>query len=124
MKPSLALTLLGVLGLAAAGCGATKKIVVKVDTTPPPTGVLSTTNPPGMITVSLGATATASKVKTGTLVRCEGGPSARVPPRGVAISKSSWEETVNATTPAPSPAEIRLTHLQNGSVRIICKPPS
>lgn len=37
MKVTLALALLAVLGFATAGCGATKKIVVTVQTTPPPT---------------------------------------------------------------------------------------
>jgi hypothetical protein len=109
VKTIIALALLVVLGFATAGCGSGRK---------------SSVSPP--ITVT-GRSTLFSGLKTGTLVRCKGGPRATVPPLGGSAAAGEDQLIPVGTTPPPSSApsrEIQVTHRQNGVVKVSCKPSS
>ena len=108
VKASLTLTLLAFVGFAVSGCGATKKIVLHVDTA-------------NRITLAASTTVTISNAKTGTLIKCRGGAGAKVPPPGVLIAGPD-PRVVGAPDAIPSRfGEIDLTHLRNGLVTVTCK---
>jgi hypothetical protein len=86
------LTVLAVVGLTIAGCGLGKKAAL------------------GPVTVT--GTTTISDVKVGTLIRCKGGPAARVP---------HWFGGSALTLPGV-PGQIALTHRHNGSITVSCRP--
>ena len=122
VKAILALALLGVLGLAAAGCGATKKIVVQVSTKPSAFQVGVAYK--GTITVV--RTATIPNVKTGTHIKCKGWPALG---RGVLVPAAGSRgeivrEVLNIAGEPPPPASsetvMRLRHLEKGSVTVSC----
>jgi hypothetical protein len=107
LRPLLTFTLLVVLGSAVTGCGATKKIVVDVRTTP-------------LRTVKvLGATATIPNVPTGTRILCRGWKRAvKVPPPGSEANVGQGKATPSGK--ASSSKSMQLTHLENGSVTVTC----
>jgi hypothetical protein len=107
VKALLTWTLLVVLGFAVTGCGATKKIVVNVRTTP-------------LRTVKvLGSTATIPNVPTGTRIICRGWQRAvKVPPPGSEANVGEGIMTPNGT--GSSSKSMKLTHLENGSVTVTC----
>ncbi len=72
VRQILALALLAVLGFTVAGCGSAKKRYS--------IGIAGSGGLSRAITVPMGHST--AFVKTGTLVRCKGGPGARVPRRG------------------------------------------
>lgn len=97
MKALLALTALAALGVLVAGCGSGSKAGS------------------GVITVA--GTTTISSVKTGTPIRCKGGPGgAGAPPTG--------QEVAGFADPIPgaSGGEIQLRRGQNGSLVAVCRP--
>jgi hypothetical protein len=107
VRPLLTLTLLAVLGSAVTGCGATKKVVVNVRTTP-------------LRTVKvLGSTATIPNVPTGTRIICRGWKRAvKVPPPGSEANVGQGRATPSGK--ASSSKSMQLTHLPNGSVTVTC----
>lgn len=114
MKTILALALVGLLGFMVAGCGATKKIAVKID------------NGFGPHTpVAVSGTKTIRNVKTGARVTCEGwaGQGVRVPPRGQAVVGFASKLSIPGKK-SPALDQMSLKHLQNGSIRVTCKPSS
>jgi hypothetical protein len=108
VKSTVALALLAVLGFTVAGCGATKKIVSHVDTTPATLAVGKT------ITVAGPTTTTIANVKSGTRIACKGWDAqlATVPPRGEADG-GRWSN---------GGSELQMTHLKNESLIASCKP--
>lgn len=118
MKATLALALLAVLGVAVAGCGATKRIVVKVDTNSLAAKIGSESA--GTITVVGAPITTIPKVKTGSRIKCTGWPGrgVKVPPRGSAADVGEGKATVNGTEPTSH--DMQLTHLKDGSVTVLC----
>jgi|SRR5579862_2847736 len=101
-----------VLSVAAAvvGCGAAKKkTVVYHDGQALRSGPITVTG-----------TTTVPNVPTGTLIHCKDGAGAKVPRRGWAVAALTPVQSYPAPT-APS-GEIQLRHLQNGSVKVLCKP--
>lgn len=109
MKLLLALAL---LGFAVAGCGATKKVVVKIN------------NGFGPHTpVAISGTETIPNVKTGARVICKGwaGQGVRVPPRGEAVVGFASKITIPGKK-SPPVDQMSLKHRQNGSVTVTCKP--
>lgn len=92
MKAILTLVLVAALGFAVAGCGMDKKA-----------------GSGGPFTVA--GTTTISNVKVGALIRCEGGPAARVP---------RWFGPAYLRVPGV-PGLIHLQHRDNGSVTVTCK---
>ena len=111
VRSIFALVLLAVLGFSVAGCGATKKIVLHVDTTPA-TPVFGQT-----ITVVGPTTTTIANVKTGTRIGCKDWDAqvATVPRRGDS-------DGVREGGPGTTSSELQMTHLENGSVTAACKP--
>lgn len=83
------LALLAVAGLVVAGCGSSTKPVSRA--------------------ITVAGTTTIANVKVGTLVRCDGGPSARVP---------HWYGPSYLRTPG-TPGLIELRH-RHGSVVVSC----
>ena len=114
MRPILALALLAVLGFAATGCGATKKIVVHVDTN-------AATNPQMRTITVRGSAATLQRVATGRLVTCHGWPAgeaAQVPGSGSVEVETSQAGTAGSP---PSPLrDIVVTRFHDGSVSVTC----
>jgi hypothetical protein len=116
VKAVLALSLLALLGFAA-GCGATKKIVVRVHT-----GSLSTeiaNNETRTITVAGSATTTIPNVQTGTRIKCKGWPG-----RGVKAPAPGTTANVGGGKATPGGAQtshsVQLTRLANGSLTVLC----
>jgi hypothetical protein len=107
--------LLAVLVLAAAGCGSSKNAG-------PVQYTVTLRNkvpvPFGPITVKGTETTVISNVKTGTVVRCKGGPSVKVPPPGSGADVGEGRSTPSGT--GGSSREMRLTHLENGTVTVSC----
>jgi hypothetical protein len=91
-RPGSVALLLAIVACAAAGCGS------------------STQAGSGPITVA--GTTTISNVKVGTLLRCKGGPAARVP---------HWFGGSALKVPG-TPGQIALVHKHNGSVTVSCTP--
>jgi hypothetical protein len=122
VKPILALALLAVAGLALVGCASTKKAASgSIRTVATTTGgeLVAARN----LTV-LGLTATIANVRTGARVRCKGwlGPGVQVPPRGGEAGANVGAVRVTSTgkkTSLPSES-LQLTHLRNGSIRVVC----
>jgi hypothetical protein len=112
VKAILALALLALLGFAA-GCGATKKIVVRVQT-----GSVSN-NEARTITVAGSATTTIPNVQTGTRIKCKGWPG-----RGVKAPAPGTTANVGGGKATPGGAQtshsVQLTRLANGSLTVIC----
>jgi hypothetical protein len=101
-----AVTPLLVVAVAAAGCGATKRIVVNVRTTPARAIVVD------------GPTTTISNVQTGMRIRCRGWrQSVKVPPPGSTANAGEGKATPNGTS---SSKNMQLTHLANGSITVSC----
>lgn len=117
MRSFLALALLVVLGFAATGCGSGGKANSGQYTV-----TLHNNVPSGPITVTGTRTTAISNVRTGTVVRCKNGPSAKVPRRGIGLSESTGVGAAGSGTTAPPPAEISIMHLPNGSITVTCKP--
>lgn len=119
VRAATTLALLMVLGLAAAGCGATKKIVVNVNTNSLATKIANAYSP--TITVN-STTATIANAKTGTFIPCKGwiGPGVEVPPAGGSAGDSEGE-IAQAGTGQSSSRQIQLKHMPNGSLTISCK---
>jgi hypothetical protein len=117
VKAILALALLALLGFLAAGCGATKKIVVKVETSSPSTTIADVG--PGTITVVGSATTTIPNVTTGTRIKCKGWPGrgVKVPPPGTQANVGGGKATPNGTLKSHV---VQLTHLANGSLTVSC----
>ncbi|MGH3053777.1 MAG: hypothetical protein ACRDL7_02225 [Gaiellaceae bacterium] len=92
VKAIPALALLAVVGFTVAGCGSSETTVS------------------GPITVT--GTTTISNVTVGTLIRCKGGPAARVP---------HWFGYSYLRSPGV-PGAIGLKHRDDGSVTVLCKP--
>lgn len=86
------MALLALMGCLAAGCGSSS-------------GAVS-----GPITVS--GTTTIANAKVGTLLKCKGGPSARVP---------HWFGGSALRRPGV-PGQIALVHKHDGSVTVSCRP--
>ncbi len=117
MRRLLTTALLAFLGFAVAGCGATKKGGWEQY----PVTLYKKASGPLAVT----GTMTISSVKTGTFIRCHGGPGAKVPARGAGVSAgSAIQAVIGATTTAPPPVsrQIQITHLQDGSVTVSCTP--
>lgn len=115
MKAILAVGLLAVVGFAPAGCGAGKKTDSATITNTRTTAV--TNGGPVVparsnITV-FERTATVANVKSGIWIRCGGwpAPGVKVPPRG-----QGFIAKMGAAS-----EELHLTHLRNGSIRVVCK---
>jgi hypothetical protein len=103
VKQIIVLTLLGLLGFVAAGCG---------------TGATSASP-----TITVTGTGTLTNLDTGTLVQCKGGPGAKVPVPGHDVDESAGEDTLSRTrTGASLRGAIRLERLRNARVRIACTP--
>ena len=119
LKTLVTLALLAILGFAAAGCGATKKKAVMIARTGPG-------GPPRTVNIAaLRGTNTIPNLPTGTLVRCRGGPGAKVPRRGAAVAAGNDKlVTVGSTAPTTPSREIQVMHLLNGSVTVTCMPPN
>ena len=117
MKAILALVLLAVLGFAAAGCGATKKIVVTVQTNSLAAKIADDTR---TITVDGSVTTTIPNVLTGTRIKCKGWPGrgVKVPPPGSGADVGEGRATVNGT--APTSHDMQLTHQEDGSITVFC----
>jgi hypothetical protein len=113
-----ALVSLTVLGLAATGCGATKKVVVNVQTDSLAAKIA--TEYTRTITVDGSTTTTIPNVATGARIRCKGWPgrAVRVPPPGSAADVGEGKATANGT--ASTSHEMQLTHLADGSVTVFC----
>jgi hypothetical protein len=107
VKAIRALALLAVLGFAAAGCGATKKIVVNVRTTPLRHIMIH------------GSTATIPNVPTDARIKCRGwrGRAVRVPPRGSTANVGGGKAMPGGTS---SSENMQLTHQENGSLIVVC----
>jgi hypothetical protein len=128
VKAILVLGLLVVFGFAAAGCGAAKKNVSTVVTNP---GTTAITNGgpvvPARPTITvLEPNTTVTNVKTGIWIRCKGwpAPGVQVPPRGGSLvaNVGTVTATVGSTrTGSSSSEELRIRHLRNGSIRVVCK---
>jgi hypothetical protein len=118
MRVIPALVLLTVLGLAAAGCGATKRIVVNVQTNSLATKIAN--QYPRTITVVGSATTTIPNVPRGTRIKCKRWPGRAVvvPPLGSAADVGEGKATVNGTSPTSH--EMQLTHREDGSVTAFC----
>ena len=117
MKATLALVLLVVLGFAAAGCGATKKIVVTVQTNSLAAKIADDTR---TITVDGSTTTTIPNVATGTRIECRGWPgrAVKVPPPGTGADVGGGKATANGT--ASTSHDMQLTHGMDGSVTVFC----
>ena len=89
-RPGSVALLLAIVACAAAGCGSSNKAVS------------------GPITVA--GTTTISNVEVGTVLRCNGGPAARVP---------RWFGGSALKLPG-TPGQIALVHKHNGSVTVSC----
>lgn len=111
MKPLLALALLAVLGFAVAGCGGTETIT----SGGPPVSVF--TRAP---TIRVSGSATIPNVPTGTRIICKGWPArgVKVPPLGGAANAGAGTATPGGT--GSSSRNLKLTHLENGSVTVSC----
>lgn len=118
MKLLLALALLAVLGFAVAGCGSAKKAVsggpryIHVVTLHKKAGS-------GLI-ITVTGTLTIPNVKAGTRIKCKGWPG-----RGVKVPPPGSEANVGGGTATPSGTgsssrNMKLTHLENGSVTVSC----
>jgi ABC-type phosphate transport system substrate-binding protein len=124
VKPILALTLLPVLACVAAGCGATKKIVVKADTNSLKTMIsrdyVSANTLAGTTITVNGSSAVIPNVKAGTRIKCKkwGGPGVKVPQRGAEADASESKATVNGTT--SSTQDMQLRHQEDGWVTVLC----
>jgi hypothetical protein len=117
VRAILALAVLALLGLVAAGCGATKKIVVTVKTNSLATEIAN--NEARTITVVGSETTTIPNVQTGTRIECKGWPGrgVKVPPRGSEANVGEGKATPNGTTTSHG---VQLTHLENGSLTVSC----
>jgi hypothetical protein len=125
MKAFIALALLAAV---VAGCGAAKKTDSRSVTDAGTTNISNSGPVPSTgrptITVS-GRAATKANVKTGIWIRCKGwpAPGVKVPPRGHALIAELGQGTVTpGGTGSSSSEELQLTHLRNGSIRVVCKP--
>jgi hypothetical protein len=117
VKVILSLALLALLGFAAAGCGASKKIVVKMRTNSLATEIAN--NEARTITVVGSATTTIPNVKTGTRIVCQGWPGrgVKVPPRGSEANVGEGRASPNGTSRSH---RVQLAHLENGSLTVSC----
>ena len=112
------------LALVAAGCGSAKarppehRATVTVSSSRP-----SGTTGAGVIIAIAGRRLTLQNVKTGTLVRCKYGAGANLPPPGGEVTGSSDYVPVKAEKKPSSGGGIRLRHLRNGSVSVVCTRP-
>jgi len=118
VKAILALVLLAVLGFAAAGCGATKKVVVSVQTNSLAAKIAY--QYARTITVDGSVTTTIPNVLTGTRIKCKGWPGrgVKVPPPGSGADVGEGRATVNGT--APTSHDMQLTHQEDGSITVFC----
>lgn len=108
MKSIVVLALIAILGFTAAGCGATKKIVVDVQTNTlkaEPNDYVPTIN----VRV-LGSTAAIAHLKAGTRIECRYLP-------GIHVTAPATRAAVIARSGAK---ELRLRRLANGSIRVSC----
>ncbi len=114
MRPILALALLAVLGFAGAGCGATKTIVVNVETNSLATKIANRhTGTTGTITVVAPTTTTVSNVKPDTQIRCKAGSGASV--LAVSLVASRWRQAAGTSGNGSSSVSMKLTPLHDGS---------
>jgi hypothetical protein len=102
MKPIAALPLLAALGVLA-GCGIGMK----------------SGRPP--VTFTITGTTTMTHLKSGAVVRCKGGSSTQVPPRGESVAAGQDELVTGTTKTSSSLGEILLTHRRDGSVKASCR---
>jgi len=86
------LVLLAVAGFTLAACGSSKRAVSEP--------------------ITITGTTTISNVTVGTLIRCQGGPAAKVP---------HWFGASALNLPGV-PGQIALNHRYNGSVTVSCRP--
>jgi hypothetical protein len=117
MKPLLALALLAVLGFAAAGCGSAKKAV---SGGPRYIHVVTLHKKAGSGSITVMGTTTIPNVATGARIKCKGWPG-----RGVKVPAPGGEADAGGGTATPSGTgsssrNMRLTHLENGSVTVAC----
>jgi hypothetical protein len=128
MKPTLALAVLAVLGLAVAGCGATKKAAVTLGgpVKHSGSGTVNTIVRSDRMTAAhrfiVAGSVTIKNVKTGTQVACKGWQGVSVPPRGQAVVGFA---SAMATPGKKSQAldQMSLRHRQDGSIAVSCTPP-
>jgi hypothetical protein len=117
VKPFLALALFAVLGLAAAGCGGTKEVIVVEVRTAPATPEYSGSSPT--------STWTFPNVHTGAFVTCEGGPrraEVAVPPLGETVNAAESTVTGHKGKTAGSMSmQISVKHLSDGSISVTCR---
>jgi hypothetical protein len=114
VKRIRALALLAALGFAA-GCGSGHNAGSGQYT-----ATLHNDRPAGPITVTGTATTAISNVKTGTLVRCKDGMSARVPRIGYSVEAGGMSAGPSSSTRTQREGEIELTHLPDGSITVSC----
>jgi hypothetical protein len=116
VKAILSLALLALLGFAA-GCGASKKIVVTVQTGS--VSIQIANNGTRTITVAGSATTTIPNVQTGTRIKCKGWPG-----RGVKAPAPGTTANVGGGKVTPGGAQtshnVQLTRLANGSLTVLC----
>lgn len=115
MRVLRTLVLLAVLVLAAAGCGSGKKVSTVQHTVTLHNNIAV---PLGPITVTGTETTVIANVKTGTFVRCKGGPTVKVPPPGSGANVGEGRSTPGGT--GGSSRQMNLTHLENGTVTVSC----
>jgi hypothetical protein len=126
VKAILALGLLVAVGFAVAGCAGGKKSgtgPIEVTLTRTSSNVETGRPTASRITV-VGSTATIANVRTGTQVRCQGwmGPSLKVPPPGQGVYANQGTGVITRTRNGHSSSEeVQLTHLQNGSLKVVCR---
>jgi hypothetical protein len=115
MKRILALTLLAGLGFAA-GCGATKRIVINTETSALAGRIEREMT--STVTVDSSTTETIANATSGTYLTCKGwdGQTVRVP-QGYA--SANLAELESGTTTA---VELHVTYHVNGRVTASCKP--
>ena len=122
MKAILVLALLAVLGFAVTSCGATKKVVVQVQTSPQPTMkvVVTPTGPVHHRTITVVNTVTVANVKAGTRIKCKGwsGRGVKVPPAGSEANVGGGTAKPNGVPPTSH--QMRLNHSENGSLTVVC----
>jgi hypothetical protein len=126
VKAIFVLALPAVLGFATAGCSATKKIDMQVRNMPIPSRVVEVTSLDGRTITVFGSGATISNVKADTRIKCKGwvGEGVKIPRRGSAanVGQASNAGQISAVHGPSSSLEMKLTHLWNGSVRVVCTP--
>jgi hypothetical protein len=130
MKPTLALAVLAVLGLAVAGCGATKKAAVTLGgpVKHSGSGTVNSIVRSGRMTAAhrfiVAGSVTIKNVKTGTQVACKGwhGQGVSVPPRGQAVVGLASATAIPGKK-SQALDQMSLRHRQDGSIAVSCTPP-